>query len=75
MDTEIPIPGIDRGGKGKTQGDSERTMRVAGDNDTGRCNKGRSCAYVFVCTAETLSLSRNENTQREERRVFGEGIS
>jgi len=75
MDTKIPIPGIDRGGKGKTQGDSEGTMRVAGDNDTGRGNKGRSCAYIFVCTAEAFTLAGNENTQREECRVFGEGIS
>ncbi len=47
MDSAIPIPGIDRWGAGKTEGDTEGTMRVAGDNDTGRGDKGRSCAYVF----------------------------
>ena len=48
---------------------------MAGDNDTGRGDKGRSCACLFVGTAEAFSLARDENTEREEHGVLGEGIS
>jgi hypothetical protein len=72
MDTEIAIQGIDRGGKGKTERDTKRIMRMAGDNDTGMGDTGRSCAYVFVGTAEAFTLAHDENTKREERRVLSD---
>lgn len=75
MGTEVSVEGFDRRGKRKTQGDSEEAMRMAGDNDTGRGDKGRSCTYVFICTTEAFTLAGDEDTEREERRIFGEGIS
>ena len=66
MGTEISVQGFDRGGKRKTEGDSERTVRMARDNDIGRGNKGRSCAYVFVSTSETFSIVCDEGTEGEK---------
>ena len=74
MDTEIPVQSFDRGDKRKAQGNTERAMRMARDNDIGGSDKGRSCSHVFVGTSETFSVACDEDTEGEERRVFGEGI-
>ena len=73
--TEISVQGVDRGDKRKAQGNTERAMRMARDNDIGGSDKGRSCSYVFVGTSETFSVARDEDIEGEERRVFGERIS
>lgn len=75
MGTEVSVQGFDRRGKRKAQGDIERIVRMARDNNIGRSNKGRSCSYISVGTAEAFSISRNEDTEGKECRVFGEGIS